>query len=144
VIYDSQKKEIAGVAKWIAERISEGTLPHEIGIFVRFSAHCASTICCWEVKSPYRILDDTVETASGHVSISTMHLAKGLEFRAVCVMACDDEIIPLQERIEMASDDADLEEVLTQSDIYFMLPAPAHEIIYWLPAAIRHPNFWMI
>ena len=26
-------------------------------------------------------------------------------------MACDDEIIPLQERIEMASDDADLEEV---------------------------------
>jgi superfamily I DNA/RNA helicase len=25
-----------------------------------------------------------------------MHLAKGLEFRAVVVMACDDEIIPLQ------------------------------------------------
>ena len=29
-----------------------------------------------------------------------MHLAKGLEFRAVVVMACDDEIIPLQDRIE--------------------------------------------
>jgi hypothetical protein len=29
-----------------------------------------------------------------------MHLAKGLEFRAVAVMACDDEVIPLQERIE--------------------------------------------
>ena len=28
------------------------------------------------------------------------NLAKGLEFRAVAVMACDDEIIPLQERIE--------------------------------------------
>jgi superfamily I DNA/RNA helicase len=27
------------------------------------------------------------------VSIGTMHLAKGLEFRAVAVMACDDEII---------------------------------------------------
>ncbi len=39
-----------------------------------------------------------------------MHLAKGLEFRAVAVMACDDEVIPLQERIETA-DDADLEEV---------------------------------
>lgn len=26
-----------------------------------------------------------------------MHLAKGLEFRAVIVMACDDEIIPSQE-----------------------------------------------
>jgi superfamily I DNA/RNA helicase len=60
---------------------------------------------------PFKILDDNVETASGHVSISTMHLAKGLEFRAVVVMACDDEIIPLQERIETAADDADLEEV---------------------------------
>src|SRR6266496_4020985 len=40
-----------------------------------------------------------------------MHLAKGLEFRAVAVMACDDEIIPLQERIETVGDDADLQEV---------------------------------
>ena len=39
------------------------------------------------------------------------HLAKGLEFRAVVVMACDDEIIPLQERIETVGDDSDLQEV---------------------------------
>ena len=45
------------------------------------------------------------------VSISTMHLGKGMEFRAVAVMACDDEVIPLQERIETVADDADLEEV---------------------------------
>ena len=40
-----------------------------------------------------------------------MHLAKGLEFRAVAVMACDDEVLPLQERIESVADRADLEEV---------------------------------
>lgn len=40
-----------------------------------------------------------------------MHLAKGLEFTAVAVMACDDEVIPSQERIETVADDADLEEV---------------------------------
>ena len=40
-----------------------------------------------------------------------MHLAKGLEFKAVGVMACDDEVIPLQERIDEISDDSDLEEV---------------------------------
>lgn len=59
----------------------------------------------------YTVLDEHVEPVSGHVSISTMHLAKGLEFRAVVVMACDDEIIPLQERIEAVGDDADLREV---------------------------------
>jgi superfamily I DNA/RNA helicase len=59
----------------------------------------------------YKALDENVETTSGRVSISTMHLAKGLEFRAVAVMACDDEVIPLQERIETVADDSDLEEV---------------------------------
>ena len=40
-----------------------------------------------------------------------MHLAKGLEFKCVVVMACDDDVIPLQERIESVVDDSDLEEV---------------------------------
>ena len=57
------------------------------------------------------MLDEHVETVSGKAAIGTMHLAKGLEFRAVAVMACDDEIIPLQERIETVGDDADLQEV---------------------------------
>ncbi len=45
------------------------------------------------------------------LSISTMHLAKGLEFRAVAVMACDDEVIPAMARIEAIGDEADLDEV---------------------------------
>jgi superfamily I DNA/RNA helicase len=57
------------------------------------------------------VLDDKVEMTDGRVSICTMHMAKGLEFRAVAVMACDDEIIPLQQRIETAADDSDLAEV---------------------------------
>ena len=64
-----------------------------------------------ECGHPYKILDKDVITTSGHISISTMHLAKGLEFRAVVVMACDDEVIPSQERIETVTDDSDLEEV---------------------------------
>lgn len=38
-------------------------------------------------------------------------LDKGLEFRAVAVTACDDEVLPLQGRIESVADDSDLEEV---------------------------------
>jgi superfamily I DNA/RNA helicase len=60
---------------------------------------------------PIRLLDEQVETTTGQISVGTMHLAKGLEFRAVVVMACDDEIIPLQSRIETVTDDSDLEEV---------------------------------
>ena len=112
MIYDTQEKEIAAVAQWLSDRISEGTRPYEIGVFVRSDAQLIRAKAALDKsKIAYRILDDKVETDSVQVSISTMHLAKGLEFRAVCVMACDDEIIPLQERIETAADDADLEEV---------------------------------
>ncbi len=37
--------------------------------------------------------------------------ASKLEFRAVVVMACDDEVLPLKERIEAVADDSDLQEV---------------------------------
>jgi superfamily I DNA/RNA helicase len=40
-----------------------------------------------------------------------MHLAKGLEFRAIAVMACDEGLSPDQGRIEAAADAAELEEV---------------------------------
>jgi superfamily I DNA/RNA helicase len=60
---------------------------------------------------PFKVLDEHVETVTGSASICTLHLAKGLEFKAVVVMACDDEVIPFQERIEAVGDDADLQEV---------------------------------
>jgi len=60
---------------------------------------------------PYRVLDQQMTQISGSICICTMHLAKGLEFRSVVAMACDDQILPLQERIEEVTDEADLEEV---------------------------------
>jgi superfamily I DNA/RNA helicase len=40
-----------------------------------------------------------------------MHLAKGLEFKAVAVMACDEDALPLRSRIDAAADEAELEDV---------------------------------
>ena len=80
---------------------------------------------------PFKVLDETSRPSSGHVSIGTMHLAKGLEFRAVVVMACDDEVIPLQERIETVADDADLEEVYNTERHFSTWPARVREITCW-------------
>jgi DNA helicase IV len=87
-------------------------LPHEIGVFVRSAAQLdRARAAVKEAGIAFRMLDEHVETTNAHVSISTMHLAKGLEFRAVVVMACEDEIIPLQERMETVGDNAKLQEV---------------------------------
>ncbi|MEA3274428.1 MAG: 3'-5' exonuclease, partial [Pseudomonadota bacterium] len=109
---DDETGEPMAVGQWLRDRIQEGVTPHEIGIFVRSEAQLdRARDAAEEAKLASKILDEHVEVSSGFVSLSTMHLAKGLEFRTVVVMACDDEVIPLQERIETVTDDTDLEEV---------------------------------
>ena len=64
-----------------------------------------------EMSPWHSVLDHHVSTASGQVSIATMDLAKGLEFRAVAVMACDDDVLPLAERIDAIIEESDLDDV---------------------------------
>jgi superfamily I DNA/RNA helicase/mRNA-degrading endonuclease RelE of RelBE toxin-antitoxin system len=111
-ILANETDEIRFVGAWLIDQTAAGVLPHELGLFVRSPAELGrARATVKHAGLPFKILDDHVETASGHVSICTMHLAKGLEFRAVVVMACDDEVIPLQERIETIGDAADLQEI---------------------------------
>ncbi|MEK6805006.1 MAG: 3'-5' exonuclease [Nitrospirota bacterium] len=111
-VLKNEKEEIKTVSAWLSEHLKMGVAPHEFGVFVRSEAELSRARAAVEDAGiPFKVLDEHVETTSGYASISTMHLAKGLEFRAVAVMACDDEIIPLQERIETVGDDADLQEV---------------------------------
>lgn len=110
--FGDRQAEIDAVASWLREITKAGMAPHEIGIFVRSEAELQRGRDAIASSSlPFRVLDMKGDTVSGHVSLSSMHLAKGLEFRAVAVMACDDEVIPLQSRIESVGDDADLQEV---------------------------------
>ncbi|NNM86853.1 MAG: DEAD/DEAH box helicase [Phycisphaerales bacterium] len=111
-VLDNENAEIDAVAAWILERSQSGVLAQEIGVFVRPEAQLSrAETAVKRAGLKFKILDERVGTTVGQVSIGTMHLAKGLEFRTVVVMAFDDEIIPLQERIEEVGDDADLKEV---------------------------------
>lgn len=111
-IFDSEDQEIQGVMRWLRDRITEGVQAEEIGIIVRSEneiSRASKVIESLGLKTV--ILGDSIETNPDSVSVLTMHLAKGLEFRVVAVMACDDEVIPLQSRLESITDESDLEEV---------------------------------
>ena len=111
-IVQNAEQETDTVVTWIGDRIREGYSPHEIGVFVRSEAQIErAREALRRAKVESVELGEDVPTASGKVSIGTMHLAKGLQFRGVAVMACDDEVLPLQERIEAVTDESDLEEV---------------------------------
>ncbi len=97
------------IGAWIADQLAKGCHPHEIGVFVRSASELARAASAVELAgAQWTRLSDDIEGTEGCVAISTMHFAKGLEFRAVAVMACDDSVIPSSERIENIADDGDL------------------------------------
>lgn len=105
---DEQEK----IARWLARMHQEGIQPGEIGIFVRSEREIERATGAVELAAlPYKALNESIDLDSSCLSISTMHLSKGLEFRAVAVIACDDEIIPSMQRLESVGDEADLEEI---------------------------------
>jgi mRNA-degrading endonuclease RelE of RelBE toxin-antitoxin system len=110
--FKTHAEESSFIADWVKEQIKEGSAAHEIGIFVRSEAQLPRAKKALEsANMTYLVLDERSDLKSGFVAVSTMHLAKGLEFKSVAVMACDDEVIPLQDRIESIGDESDLEEV---------------------------------
>ncbi|MBF0186080.1 MAG: UvrD-helicase domain-containing protein [Magnetococcales bacterium] len=110
--FDDADAEAHAVAQWILDLIEDGVASEEVGIFVRsenqLNRAMSAVASCG--LTPIILSGNSIQTGPG-ISIGTMHDAKGLEFRAVAVMACDDEIIPLNERVENVADEADLEEV---------------------------------
>ena len=114
MILDSKDEEIVHVSETILNLLESGFAPDELGIFVRSEsqlpiarAALKASGCAWSE------LERTRSPKAKSIALSTMHLAKGLEFRAVIIMACNDEVIPSQERIENITDQDELEEVYT-------------------------------
>lgn len=110
--FDDIEEEQAAISQWITQRLADDIQPDEIGVFVRSTNQLPRAIAAVNQSGAKPTeLDNQVIAEPDCVSVSTMHLAKGLEFRAVAIMACDDEVIPLQSRIERVTDESDLEEV---------------------------------
>ena len=104
--------EVMGVTEFIRALAGDGYEPHEIAVIVRSEGELAraeSSVVATGLEK--QVLDGKSEPSPGKVAVATMHLAKGLEFRAVIVMACDEDVLPLKTRIESVGDPGDLEEV---------------------------------
>jgi superfamily I DNA/RNA helicase len=92
--------------------IDNGAEAEEVAVFVRTDEQIArARDAVKQAGQRALMLTDRPQEEADRVMVGTMHLAKGLEFKAVAVIACDDDVLPLQERIETASDKAELEEV---------------------------------
>jgi hypothetical protein len=98
--FASPAAEAEAVREAVANWLGEGIAAHAIGLFVRTP----------QLVVRARAAIDGLAGANEMVT-AQMSLAKGLEFRAVVVMACDEGVLPLDERVADAADEAELDDI---------------------------------
>ncbi|WP_024279516.1 3'-5' exonuclease [Xanthobacter sp. 126] len=111
---EAEAERVQGaVSSWLAE----GIAPQEIGVFVRTE----------ELVPRARAALASLAGAE-RITTAPMSLAKGLEFRAVVVMACDEGTLPLDERIADAADEAELDDIYeTERRLLYVAATRARE-----------------
>lgn len=135
--FATQNAEIDAVAEWIKQAIADGVLPSEIGLFVRTRAQIPRALAAVEAAGlPWLELSEQDQEADGRVLVGTMHLAKGLEFKAAAVMACDEGVLPLQSRLEAVADETELDDVYeTERHLFYVACTRARDRL--LISAVR-------
>lgn len=109
---DSIEEEKSKVSDWIKKQISGGIPPSEIGLFVRSEAELERVKRVIQIagEKAFKITEKFEENIDA-ISYGTMHLAKGLEFRSTAVIACDEDILPQTDRLQLVTDESDLAEI---------------------------------
>lgn len=120
--FPSAAAEEQGIADWIKALVADGVAPAEIGLFVRSNGELSRARAAVKAAGHVQLeLSERLEEPQGRIAIGTMHLAKGLEYKAIAVMACDDDILPLQERVETVADASELDEVYeTERHLFYV------------------------
>ena len=114
--YGTMAEEIDGAATALRALRGEGYEPHDIAVF----AHGQTTLreraepACRKAGVEFRELSDDSSVVADAVSVGTMHRAKGLEFKAVLVMGCDDKLLPMRSVMGRLSDAADRDAFVEQ------------------------------
>lgn len=132
VSFRSHDEEVTSVGQWLADLATKGVRPDEMLVLIRSEMQIdrakRAVSAAGLVGS---VLDESLRASPDSVAIGTMHLSKGLEYRAVAVMACDDDVLPLQERIEIVGDDSDLEEVYdTERHLLYVASTRARDYLW--------------
>lgn len=125
---EDEAAEVAAAAAFLTGRVADGVAPSDIGLFVRSEDQVARARAVVDAAG---LEASSVAGAEGRVFVSTMHLAKGLEFRVVLVVACDEEALPLAARIEDVADDFELDEVTaTERQLLYVALTRARERVF--------------
>ncbi len=119
-VFDTPEQEAGRLGAWLQERLHEGFEHESMAILVRSEE---------QFDRAHLALPE-----GAAIPILAMHDAKGREFRAVAVMACDADVIPSENRLLGATDEPSLKEVFdTERHLLYVAATRARERL-WISA----------
>lgn len=120
--FENSEAEARAVGQWLKNLVRDGVRPETVAILVRSEAELPRASAARQVSG------------QPEIAICLMHDAKGREFLAVAVIACDADILPREERLLSASDERELREIFdTERHLLYVAATRAREHL-WLSA----------
>lgn len=134
--------ESQALAGWLAALARNGIAADEIAGLVRSDLEVPRARSALDAAGlAHADLADAAGRHPGFATLTTMHQAKGTEFRAVAVMACDADILPSAARLIQAQDEAALDEIFaTERHLLYVAATRARERL-WVSGAGRVSEF---
>lgn len=132
VIADDELAERDAAVAFIHRSLEDGIPPEQIAIFVRSLAELPRARAIAEAAAlPHRTVSSRKSSDDTAAVVGTMHLAKGLEFRTVLVVACDEGVLPLAARVADVADEFELDEVIaTERQLLYVATTRARDRLF--------------
>ena len=123
--FEGEEAEEAALSQWTQSLFADGITSDEIAFLGR------SADMVERCRRSKRMLGDV---ATG-IECMEMHDAKGLEFRAIAIVGCDDGVVPDEQRLLTAKDEAALDEIIaTERHLLYVAFSRARERV-WLSSS---------
>jgi len=132
VIAEDAQAERAAAAAFLKAALADGIAPQQIAIFVRSPEFLPRARAIADAASlPFRTVAAQKPDEDVLALVGIMHLAKGLEFRAVLIIACDEGALPLAARVEEVADEFELDEVIaTERQLLYVAATRARDRLF--------------
>ena len=130
--FDNQIDEVEGLVKWIKSKINQGIELHEMIILSRevsdlkpFSKKLKeNNISCWE-------LDASSNFIYNEVGLATVRRVKGLEYRCVAIVNCNEDQFPLEKELAKIGDISDEDDLLIREiNLLYVAMTRARDNLY--------------
>jgi len=143
--FEKVSKEIEGVSTWLKGLLAEGYAARDIAIFGRTEAVLRERAALALEKAGLtgHWLNEEEPPSNTDASLGTMHRAKGLEFKAVAIIGCDKDILPLAYGMKDLVDDADRDAYIEQErNLLYVACTRARERL--LVTYAGKPSRWVV